>query len=431
LAPRWRAGTVAGMSTAAADPGGAPVPSAEASPVDLIAGGLDLLAAEDLRSLASEVRRRRVLDLFTQRNRLDAELTRRIGDLDRSGAYARPDAPTHSAASWLRSQAHLSPNAASEQVRVARQLRELPEATRAYQAGELGFQHCATITRVLEDVPAAVVQEAEPELVKVAQATDPYRLGVHTRHLRHTFAPDAGLAEFERLHERRRLHLSESSEGLWFLDGVLDPECGAGLRTALDALMGPPARDDERKPSQRRHDALWEVVRRQLDGGELPRVGGQRPHLTLTASVATLAKLPGSPAADLDWGQPVPADTLRRIACDCEVTPVLVSESGDPLSVGRTRRTFTPAQRRALAVRDKGCVLCGCAVSRTEAHHLEHWIDGGETSVRNGALACPRCHRKLHEGGFKLIRKADRTWATIRRERPPFGRPPRPPTAGA
>ena len=407
------------MSVVAEDPTPAPDVADEASPVGLIAGALDQLRAEDLRSMASDVRRRRVLDLFAQRNRLDAELTRRVADLDRSGAYAAPGSLAHSAASWLRSQAHLSPSAASEQVRVARQLQELPEATRAYEAGELAFQHCATLTRVLEDVPSQVVQEAEPELVKVAQATDPYRLGVFTRHLRHTFAPDAGLAEFERLHERRRLHLSESADGVWFLDGVLDPECGAGLRTALDALMGPPARDDDRTPTQRRHDALWELVRRQLNGGELPKVGGQRPHLTLTASVATLARMPGSPAADLDWGQPVPGETLRRIACDAEVTPVLVSESGDPLSVGRTRRTFTPAQRRALVLRDKGCVLCGRPPAWTESHHLEHWIDGGETSVKNGAQVCGRCHRKLHEGGFKLIRKKDGTWAAVRPEVPP------------
>ena len=391
----------------------------DGSPVRLIAAALDRLGAEDLRALASADRRRRVLDLVAQRNRLDAELTRRIADLDRSGAYAAPGSHAHSAASWLRREARLSPNAASEQVRVARQLQELPEATRAYRAGELAFQHCATITRVLEEVPAEVVEEAEPELVGVAQLTDPYRLGVYTRHLRHTFAPEASVAEFEHLHQRRRLHLSESAEGLWYLEGILDPECGAGLRTVLDSLMGPTPRDDTRKPSQRRHDALWEAIRRQLDGGQLPRVGGQRPHLTLTASVATLARLPGSPAADLDWGQPVPAETLRRIACDCELTPVLLSESGDPLSVGRTRRTFTPAQRRALVARDRGCVLCGRPACWTEAHHLRHWIDGGATSVRNAALVCRRCHRKLHEGGYKLIRKPDRTWAAVRPERPP------------
>ncbi|HXM57295.1 MAG TPA: DUF222 domain-containing protein, partial [Candidatus Dormibacteraeota bacterium] len=188
---------------------------------------------------------------------------------------------------------------------------------------------------------------------------------------------------------------------------------------ALDAVMGPPAREDERTPAQRRADALTDLARRQLDSGELPVVGGQRPHITLTADVATLARLPGSRAADLDWGMPVPAETLRRLACDASVTCVLVSPEGDPLSVGRTRRTFTPGQRKALALRDGGCVLCGRPAAWTACHHLHHWIDGGDTSVTNGALLCHRCHVRVHEGGYRLLRRPDRTWTAVRDPGPP------------
>jgi Domain of unknown function (DUF222)/HNH endonuclease len=160
-------------------------------------------------------------------------------------------------------------------------------------------------------------------------------------------------------------------------------------------------------------------VRRQLDSGELPQVGGQRPHLTLTASVETLARMPGSKAADLDWGQPVSAEFLRRVACDSELTCILIDETGDPLSVGRTSRTFTPAQRRALVARDRCCVLCGRPAAWCQSHHILSWIDGGTTSVENGALVCGRCHYRLHEGGYRLVRKTDRTWAAIRDPPPP------------
>jgi len=150
-------------------------------------------------------------------------------------------------------------------------------------------------------------------------------------------------------------------------------------------------------------------------------VGGQRPHVTLTASVETLARLPGSKAADLDWGQPVSVECLRRVACDCELTCILVDGNGDPLSVGRTSRTFTPAQRRALVARDRGCVLCGRPAAWCDGHHLVHWIDGGETSVNNGALVCGRCHHRLHEGGYRLVRKPDRTWTAITQVKPRVG----------
>jgi hypothetical protein len=397
----------------------APATPAAPTPLGLLADALERLRDQDLHQLPGADQAECLTQLFAHRNRVDAEITRRVAALDRSGAYAANHSHCHSAASWLRKQVRLAPNAASEQVRVARRLQDLPQAASAFAAGQLAFQHCASLTRVLEEAPAAVVAEAEPDLVAAARLTDPHRFNAITRHLRHTFDPEATAAEADHLHRRRRLHLSQSIDGLFFIDGVLTPECGAALRTALDAIEGPPSRGDERTPSQRQHDALQDLVRRQLDGGKLPVAGGQRPHLTLTADLKTLARLPGSPAADLDWGQPLPAETLRRIACDCQLTPILVSESGDPLSVGRTRRFFTAAQRRALVLRDKGCVLCGRPPAWTEPHHIEHWIEGGETAVSNAALTCRRCHRRLHEGGHQLVRKPDGTWTAVPRERPP------------
>jgi len=387
------------------------------SPLQMAADALDQLDREDPLDLPAAALGEEIAGLFTILNRTAAAISRRVGVFDRRRDCEASE--SLSTAAWLRREVRLAPNAASEQVRVARQLDRRPEVGRAFAAGEVGFGHAQVITRVLEEAPAEVAGEAEPALVEVAQRVDPHRLGMLTRHLRHAFAPEASLAEANRNHERRRLHLSESMDGLYYLDGVLDTEGGALLRTALDAVMGPPAGDDERTPAQRRADALTDLARRQLDGGELPMVGGQRPHLTLTADVATLAKLPGSRAADLDWGQPVPAETLRRIACDASVTCVLVSPEGDPLSVGRTKRTFTAAQRKALALRDKGCVLCGRPPAWTAGHHLRHWVDGGETSVANGALLCHRCHHRVHEGGFRLVRRPDGAWAAVRDSRPP------------
>src|SRR5262245_13853443 len=387
------------------------------SPLRMAAHALDQLDREDPAALPSVALGEEIEGLFAILNRTAAAITRRVAVFDRGKGCAAFDA--HTTAAWLRQRVRLAPNAASEQVRVARQLDRHPEVGRAYAAGAVGFAHAQVITRVLEDAPAEVAGEAEPALAEMAQRTDPHRLGMVTRHLRHTFAPEAVLDEARHNHERQRLHLSESMDGLFYLDGVLDSEGGALLRTALDAIMGPPAKDDQRTPAQRRAAALTDMARWHLDSGELPTVGGQRPHLTVTADIATLARLPGSRAADLDWGQPVPAETLRRIACDCELTPILVDERGDPLSVGRSKRTFTPAQRKALALRDGGCVLCGRPVAWCSGHHLAHWIDGGETSVRNGALLCQRCHYRVHEGGFRLVRRPDQSWTAVRDARPP------------
>ena len=63
---------------------------------------------------------------------------------------------------------------------------------------------------------------------------------------------------------------------------------------------------------------MVEMARQHLDRGNLPQVAGQRPHLAVTVSMATLTKQPGSPAAELEWTQPIPAETARRLACDAD-----------------------------------------------------------------------------------------------------------------
>lgn len=70
------------------------------------------------------------------------------------------------------------------------------------------------------------------------------------------------------------------------------------------------------------------------------------------------------------------------------------------LDVGRKRRTIPPTIRRALEYRDKGCRFPGCGCRYTDAHHIIHWADGGETKLDNLILLCRRHHRAIHEEGY-------------------------------
>jgi hypothetical protein len=83
---------------------------------------------------------------------------------------------------------------------------------------------------------------------------------------------------------------------------------------------------------------------------------------------------------------------------------VVVPEGSDGsvLDVGRRSRTVPPALRRALEARDRGCRFPGCGLRFTDAHHVTHWADGGETSLKNTVLLCRRHHRLVHEDGFQL-----------------------------
>ena len=98
----------------------------------------------------------------------------------------------------------------------------------------------------------------------------------------------------------------------------------------------------------------------------------------------------------------VSAETSRRLACDASVVEVKRGADGSVLDVGRRTRTIPPALRRALEIRDSGCRFPGCGLRFTDAHHIVHWADGGETALSNLILLCGHHHRALHEEGFRV-----------------------------
>jgi hypothetical protein len=106
--------------------------------------------------------------------------------------------------------------------------------------------------------------------------------------------------------------------------------------------------------------------------------------------------------SELEDGTRIPADTSRRLACDAAVVTVSHDTDGAVLGVGRRTRTISPALRRALEVRDRGCRFPGCGLRFTDAHHVRHWADGGETTFQNLLLLCSFHHRLVHEEGWKI-----------------------------
>ena len=305
---------------------------------------------------------------------------------------------------WLRRACRLMPGVAFQHAEIARNLPSLPQTSSALAAGDIGFHHAAVIAHSVTEVGAEVVLREESALLEAAYNLDPKYLSYVTRRIRYMEDPDGALADANDHHERRYLHLSQSWEGMFFLEGRFDAEGGATLRAALNGLEEEWFVGDERSGRQRRADALVELARQRLDAGTLPDVAGQKPHLSVTAPISTLMKQPGAPAGDLEWSQPITADTVRRVACDCAMTRVLLGPNSEPIDVGRCTRTIPPALRRALVVRDKRCRFPGCdrPPDWCDGHHLIHWVDGGETNLANTCLLCRRHHRFVHELGWQL-----------------------------
>ncbi|HEY8519282.1 MAG TPA: DUF222 domain-containing protein [Gammaproteobacteria bacterium] len=106
---------------------------------------------------------------------------------------------------------------------------------------------------------------------------------------------------------------------------------------------------------------------------------------------------------ELEDGQPLALDTVRRLACDGSVVEIVENAAGEPLDVGRRTRILSAALRRALTARDGGCRFPTCTHTRwIEGHHVQHWADGGETKLSNLCSLCTFHHRLVHEGGFGM-----------------------------
>ena len=335
---------------------------------------------------------------------LEAVFASGVRRFDQSGEYKADGAV--SLIAWLKWKCKLSGGAAAERVEIARQLEKLPKTEAAFANGDLGYQHVALIARTAEHVGAAAVRQEEGRLLQSAQTHDPGQfLGV-TKNFEHRVDAEGALTEANQAHARRYLHLGEPQDGMIRIDGLLDAEGGATLRSALEPFMKP-MKEDDRTFGQRQHDALVELCRQRASG---KRDGaGPRPQLIIRASLDTLAGLPGAPAGEIDGGGTVPAATVQRYACDTAI--IRITGRGElEHELSHATRTIPPSTRRALEARDQHCVFEGCdrRLNWCDGHHLVWWIKGGPTTLSNLALLCRQHHRMVHEEGWTLERKDGR-----------------------
>jgi len=322
-----------------------------------------------------------------------------------------------SAHDWIRHNCRMSGAAVSRAVVVGEQRRRLPRTLEAVVDGRIGFGHAAllaSVARAADDSDTAALFD-ETLLLAHAEAHSVGRFYDDCANARHAVDAAAMLREHVNAVEYRRLELSVCGQGGLRIVGLLDPEGGATLRSALEPLARPAGAQDHRARDRRLADALVELSAHVLDTGVLPEHNGQRPHLQVTTTLETLMSLAGAPAGELEHSTPVPAETVRRLACDASVVRVLLDAESAVIDVGRASRVPPPATRRALHVRDRGCVWprCDRRATWTVAHHLDHWVaHHGPTDVDNLVLLCYRHHWLVHEGGWQLVR-TDGRWVSI------------------
>ena len=298
----------------------------------------------------------------------------------------------NSAVDWLRFECDLTSSAAADRVAVGERASEMPATVWAMRNGDIGFAHVAVMARTAEAVGEAF---DEQRLLDVARENSPGRFHYKCLHFRHTIDAEACNRANQMLVEQRALRLNTAQDGCLLISGILDPIGGAAVRASLEPLAQMSGTADHRRREQRLADALVEQC-----------TAGKPATVQVTASVETLMALRGASAGEMEFSTPVPAATIRRLACDSTVVRVLLDSRSMPIDVGRASRVVDGALRKALAVRDKHCQWPGCErpASWCDGHHIVHWADGGATDLDNCVLLCRRHHRMVHEGDWRIVR---------------------------
>lgn len=344
-------------------------------------------------------------------------------EYDRQGSVSPID--------WVRHQCHMGRGAAADRVTVGQLASALRESVRATVEGEIGFAHLALIARTGAAVAGPESSSLdEGPLLEKAREFSVGRFRNFCEQARHAANADRYVQGEIDAVEARSLTIRQGQNGLVSLRGTLDPQGGAAVMTALQPLARRTGKDDHRRRERRLADALIEHAMHSLDNA--PGGSGKRPHLQVTTTLETLLGRTGAPAADLEFSLPISAAAVERIACDCNVTRILLGSDSAVIDVGRSRRVISPATRRALKARDRGCIWPGCdrPAAWTSGHHLVHWAHGGPTDLPNLVLLCHRHHWMVHEGGWQIAR-VDGQVQTIPPTLDYYHRFARPPTARA
>jgi hypothetical protein len=338
-------------------------------------------------------------------DRVEFEWLRRVREHDRTMEWAVEDSA--SPAAWLRSHVRVAPSEARATIQVARKLDKFPGLADAFSTGDVSRQHAAVLTTAATPERLEALQALEPELVDAAKSMDPRQFRWVVHHACGAIDGDGGVTQDRDQFAKRRFHASPTFEGMVRVDGLLDPETGEALLTALDAHE--PARkdpDDPRTPAQRRADSLGDIVRHDLACSDPKQHNGRRrgrPNMSVNCDLQMLQALAPALISDIraeaEHVGRLSQATLRRLSCDANISRIITDGKSQVLDVGRSTRTIPPAIWRALVARDRHCRHPGCdrRPGWCEGHHIWHWEDGGPTSLENLILLCWRHHRAIHE----------------------------------
>ncbi|MDE0601349.1 MAG: DUF222 domain-containing protein [bacterium] len=290
---------------------------------------------------------------------------------------------------------------ARSEVETAVELEELPRTSEGMRDGEIPYENARILAKASQDGDID-----ESELIGPARTQSPDKFAATVRKHQQQRSEDDGMSRLEHQRSQRFAKIrTDRTDGMTVLYGRFDPITGALIETALSQKMDELWREEDPRarctPGQRMADALAYLVTREETDEDTGKVRG--PRLLLIADYDVINReLRNGRLGD---GTPIPVEKIRDLACQSDILPAIFKGVSQPLDMGRSRRTASPAQRIALIARDKNCVGCGATANWCQSHHTIPWAVQGNTDINDMVLLCSRCHHKVHDDRWVVRRK--------------------------
>ncbi len=307
---------------------------------------------------------------------------------------------------------------AAEPFKRAAAIEAMPSLGDAFAGGEVSVAHvdvvAAAITK-LDTVELERFVKRANFLAEVARRSTPgeFARTVRAEMLRSQRGDGADTLR----RQKRATYLKtwvDKISGMWCLHGEFDPETGANihnrLRRTTDKLFHDAAPDTApRDPLDKQHHLRALALAAVVNG-----TGAKEAAIDMSILIDAKTLVHGHhDGTVIDCGLPIelPIETIRRMACLADITPIIVGADGVHLYLGATTRLATPQQRRVLRAMYRTCAIPGCCVSWDQLvmHHLVYFEHGGPSDIDNLLPLCTRHHHYVHDGGWRLQMSADRT----------------------
>ncbi|WP_167046322.1 HNH endonuclease signature motif containing protein [Salinibacterium sp. ZJ454] len=324
-----------------------------------------------------------------------------------------------------------------------------PQVAEALTAGWIGIDAAAAIVKGLQPANAHPdeLAAAEAELVAAATGTHPTgpdpdtdpdadpaadadpdatpvaplpcaadEIAIQASVWRAVIDPDGLQPSEERAMRSRMFGKGHLRDGLVRGQYALLPEIAAKLDRLFDAYLSPnttgvfltdderataEALGDDRTPDQQRHDVLAALVDGHARSGKAPSIGGASPTVLVSVKAEDLNSGRGPGWID-GLTTPISMAAINQLTCTGGIQPVRFDSFGRIIELGTKQRVFTPAQRRAINLRDGSCICCNIPAGWTEIHHVLDWAKNGLTHTDNGVSLCWFHHRTIETSGWDI-----------------------------